>query len=148
MSVALTSMDDIKSNSAPHLSDAASSDLSSVVPVTDDADVEALAPLFLSLPGAAARICSTATKSASLSWRARFFKRERRFSAFFKSLWICFLFSFIVFCSVFKRAMALSNASDSNNGTVMLCLSVVAVDEAAKEASVVLGANSSPASPD
>ena len=44
--------------------------------------------LAFALPGADALICRTATKSASLSWRARFFKRERRFSAFFKSLLI------------------------------------------------------------
>ena len=145
MSVALTSMDDVISNFAPYLSHAASSDLSSAVPVTDGGDVEALALLFLLWLGTEPRICKTATKSASLSWRARFFKRERRFSAFFKSLWICCFLSFIVFCFDFKRAMALSNASDSNKRTVTLCLSVVASDEAAKGASAVLEAISSSA---
>ena len=41
--------------------------------------------------------------------------------------------------------MAFSNASDSNKGTVTLCLSVVAADEAAKGASAVLEAISSSA---
>jgi hypothetical protein len=74
MYVALTSTDDVISNSAPYLSHAASSDLSSAVPVTDGGDVEALALLFLLWLGTEPRICKTATKSASLSWRARFFQ--------------------------------------------------------------------------
>ena len=41
--------------------------------------------------------------------------------------------------------MAVSKASDSNKGTVTLCLSVGAADEAAKAASAGLEAISSPA---
>ena len=50
-------------------------------------ELEATLPaLLLAEAGATApRICKTATKSLSLNWRARFFNRERRFSALRRS---------------------------------------------------------------
>ena len=57
------------------------------------------------------RICSTATRSASLRSRARFFNLVRRFSALRRSFVSFFLASLMAFCSAFKRAMESSKAS-------------------------------------
>ena len=88
---------------------------------TDGGALEPEAALVLQLLLASAmepRICNTATKSASLNRVARFFNRERRFSAFFKSLAIFFLASFMCFCSAFKRRIESTKLSDSIIGIV------------------------------
>ena len=64
------------------------------------------------------RIFKTAKRSSSLNCFARFFKRVRRFSAFFSSFATRFFCSRSIFCSSFKAAMAGMRSSITRSGDV------------------------------